>query len=181
MENNDAPKLFSKPWLIMALVAVLFIGALGIRLYDLTDLPNDFYMVRQYHSLLVARGLYYAHLPTAPQWQRDIAAAQLKAEGLVEPPIMESLTALTYHLIGENIWVGRVYASLFWLAGGLAIWLLAKDLSMRDGGIIALAYFLFLPFGMTASIAFMPDSLMTALIAAGRSVAPGKQPSWLEY
>jgi len=164
MENNDAPKLFSKPWLIMALVAVLFIGALGIRLYDLTDLPNDFYMVRQYHSLLVARGLYYAHLPTAPQWQRDIAAAQLKAEGLVEPPIMESLTALTYHLIGENIWVGRVYASLFWLAGGLAIWLLAKELSMREGGIIALAYFLFLPFGMTASIAFMPDSLMTALI-----------------
>jgi len=165
MENKDSPKLFSKPWLMAVLVAVLFIGALGIRLYDLTDLPNDFYMVRQYRSLLIARGMYYAHLPTAPEWQRDIAVAQWKAEGLIEPPIMESLAALTYHIIGEHIWVGRIYASLFWLAGGLAIWLLAKELSMRKGGIIALAYFLFLPFGMTASRAFMPDSLMTALIA----------------
>jgi 4-amino-4-deoxy-L-arabinose transferase-like glycosyltransferase len=165
MEDKVSQKQFSKPWLMTALVAVLFIAALGIRLYDLTDLPNDFYMVRQYRSLLIARGMYYAHLPTAPQWQREIAVAQWKAEGLIEPPIMESLAALTYHIIGEHIWVGRVYASLFWLAGGLAIWLMAKELSMREGGIIALAYFLFLPFGVTASRAFMPDSLMTALIA----------------
>jgi len=165
MEDKVSPKLFSKPWLMTALVALLFIAAMGIRLFDLTDLPNDFYMVRQYRSLLIARGMYYAHLPTALQWQRSIAVAQWKGEGLIEPPIMESLAALTYHIIGEHIWVGRVYASLFWLAGGLAIWLLAKELSMREGGIIALAYFLFLPFGVTASRAFMPDSLMTALIA----------------
>ncbi len=165
MENKDSPRLFSKPWLMAVLVAVLLIGALGIRLYDLTDLPNDFYMVRQYRSLLIARGMYYAHLPTAPEWQREIAVAQWKEAGLIEPPIMESLAALTYRIIGEHIWVGRVYASLLWLAGGLAIWLLAKELSMWEGGIIALAYFLFLPFGVTASRAFMPDSLMTALIA----------------
>ena len=164
MEDKVSQKLFSKPWLTTALVAVLFIAALGIRLYDLTDLPNDFYMVRQYRSLLIARGMYYTHLPTAPQWQRDRAIAQWKGEGLIEPPIMESLAALTYHIIGEHIWVGRVYASLFWLAGGLAIWLMAKELSMREGGIIALAYFFFLPFGVTASRAFMPDSLMTALL-----------------
>jgi 4-amino-4-deoxy-L-arabinose transferase-like glycosyltransferase len=164
MESNDSSQLFSKSWLTIALLAILFISALGIRLYDLTDLPNDFYMVRQYHSLLVARGMYYAHLPAAPQWQRDVAAAQLKDEGMIEPPIMESLAALTYHIIGERVWVGRVFSSLFWLAGGFGIWLLAKELLMQEGGILALAYFLFLPFGMTASTAFMPDSLMTALI-----------------
>jgi hypothetical protein len=156
--------LFSKTWLTIVFVVVLFIGGLGVRLLDLTDLPNDFYLARQYGSLLIARGMYYANLPTAPEWQREFAIAQWKARGLIEPPIMESLTALTYRFIGEQIWVGRVYASLFWLAGGLAILLLAKDLSMRGGGIIALAYFLFLPFGMTASRAFMPDSLVTALI-----------------
>jgi F0F1-type ATP synthase membrane subunit c/vacuolar-type H+-ATPase subunit K len=48
MENNDSSKLFSKTWLTVALIAVLFIVALGIRLLDLTDLPNDFYMTRQY-------------------------------------------------------------------------------------------------------------------------------------
>lgn len=165
METSAQPKLFSKPWLLAVLVSVLFLGALGIRLFDLTDLPNDFYLVRQYRSLLIARGMYYAHLPTAPEWQREFAITQWKAAGLIEPPIMESLAALTYHIIGEQIWVGRVYAILFWLLGGVAIWLLAKELSMRAGGIIALAYFLFLPYGITASRAFMPDSLMTALVA----------------
>jgi hypothetical protein len=164
MQNKFLSRLFLKPWHLPVLLVVLFIGALGIRLLDLTDLPNDFYMVRQYRSLLIARGMYYAHFPTAPAWQRDVAVAQWKNEGLIEPPIMESLTALTYHIIGEQIWVGRVYASLFWLVGGLAVWLLSKELSMRGGGVVALAYFMFLPFGMTASQAFLPDSLMTALI-----------------
>jgi 4-amino-4-deoxy-L-arabinose transferase-like glycosyltransferase len=154
-----------KPRFKTILIFVIFLAALGIRLVDLTDPPNDFYMVRQYRSLLIARGMYYAHLPTAPQWQRDKAVSQWNAQGLIEPPLMEGLTALTYRVIGEHIWVGRVLASLFWLAGGLAIWLLAKELSMWEGGIIAMVYFLFLPFGVTASRAFMPDSLMTALIA----------------
>jgi hypothetical protein len=143
----------------------LFIAALGIRLYDLTDLPNDFYMTRQYRSLLIARGMYYQHLTTIPDWQRSMAVAQWKAQGLIEPQIMESLVALTYNLTGVQVWVGRLYASLFWLAGGIAIWLLAKEMSMRAGGIIALAYFLFVPFGVTVSRAFLPDPLMVTMIA----------------
>jgi hypothetical protein len=136
MENKISPNLLLRPWLTVILVSVLLIATMGIRLYDLTDLPNDFYMVRQYRSLLIARGMYYSHLPNVPEWQRETAIAQWKAEGLIEPPIMESLAALAYHIIGEHIWVGRVIASLFWLAGGIAIWLLAKELSMPQGGII---------------------------------------------
>jgi 4-amino-4-deoxy-L-arabinose transferase-like glycosyltransferase len=165
MINGLTAKLFQKPWPILTLVAFLLAGALGIRMLELTNPPNDFYMVRQYRSLLIARGMYYAQLPNVSQWQRDFAITQWKEEGLIEPPIMERLVALTYHIIGEHLWVGRVYALLFWLLGGLAVWLLAKELSMKEGGIIALAYFLYLPFGVTASRAFMPDSLMTALIA----------------
>jgi 4-amino-4-deoxy-L-arabinose transferase-like glycosyltransferase len=165
MENGPQPKLFSKPWLTTALLVVLFVAALGIRLYDLTDLPNDFYMVRQYHSLVIARGMYYAHLTTVPAWQRTMAVAQWKGEGLIEPPIMESIVALTYNLTGVQTWMGRLYASLFWLIGGIAIWLLAKEMSMRFGGIIALAYFLFVPFAVTVSRTFLPDPLMVAMIA----------------
>ena len=133
MENKVSSKLFSKPWLMAAFVVVLFIGALGIRLFDLTDLPNDFYMVRQYRSLLIARGMYYAHLPAAPEWQREIAVAQWKGEGLIEPPIMESLAALTYHIIGEHIWVGRVLRLPF-LAGGGSCHLVAGERTLHAGG-----------------------------------------------
>jgi 4-amino-4-deoxy-L-arabinose transferase-like glycosyltransferase len=165
MESVSQPKPLLKPWLTTALLVVLFVAGLGIRLYDLTDLPNDFYMVRQYHSLLIARGMYYAHLTTVPAWQRTIAVAQWKAEGLIEPPIMESIVALTYNLTGVRTWMGRFYASLFWLIGGFAIWLLAKEMSMRYGGFLALAYFLFVPFAVTVSRSFLPDPLMVAMIA----------------
>ena len=165
MEGAPQPKLLLKPWLTTVLLVVLFVAGLGIRLYDLTDLPNDFYMVRQYHSLVIARGMYYAHLTTVLAWQRAMAVAEWKGEGLIEPPIMEGIVALTYNLTGVQAWMGRLYASLFWLIGGFAIWLLAKEMSMRYGGIIALAYFLFVPFAVSVSRAFLPDSLMVAMIA----------------
>ncbi len=165
MESDTNLKLFAKPWLMTVLVAVLFVAALGIRLYDLTDLPNDFYMTRQYHSLLIARGMYYDHLTNVPDWQRNIAVSMWKAEDLIEPPIMEGIVALTYNLTGMQVWMGRLYASLFWLIGGIAIWLLANEMSMRYGGLIALAYFLFVPFAVTVSRAFIPDPLMVAMVA----------------
>jgi 4-amino-4-deoxy-L-arabinose transferase-like glycosyltransferase len=164
--NGDAQhRSFVKPWLTAVLLVILFVAALGIRLYDLTDLPNDFYMVRQYHSLIIARGMYYQHLSTVPDWQRNMAVAQWKALGLIEPPIMEGIVALTYTLTGLHTWIGRLFASLIWLIGGIGIWLLAKEMSMRWGGLIAVAYFLFVPFAVIASRAFMPDPLMVAMIA----------------
>ena len=165
MESDLQPKLLARPWLITVLLAVLFVAALGIRLYDLTDLPNDFYMVRQYRSMLIARGMYYQHQANVPDWQRNMAVAQWKAEGLIEPPIMEGITALTYNLTGVQTWMGRLYASIFWLIGGLGLWLLAKEMHMRLGGLVALAYFLFVPFAVTVSRAFLPDPLMVAMIA----------------
>lgn len=162
--NDQHSSFFPRRWAIPVVIGILFVLALGIRLFDLTDPPNDFYMVRQYRSALISRGMYYEHLTTVPEWQRKIAVVQWKGEGLIEPPIMEGLVALTYRIVGEHLWLGRIYASLFWLTGGLAIWLLAKDMSLREAGIVALAYYLFLPFGVIASRAFLPDPLMTALI-----------------
>src|SRR5512136_1250234 len=112
MDNVRQHKLFAGSWVETVLLVVLFVAALGIRLYDLTDLPNDFYMTRQYRSLLIARGMYYQHSTSIPDWQRSMAVAQWKAEGLIEPPIMESLVALTYNLTGVQTWMGRLFASL---------------------------------------------------------------------
>jgi hypothetical protein len=156
-------------------------------------------MVRQYHSLVIARGMYYAHLTTVPAWQRNMAVAEWKGEGLIEPPIMEGIVALTYTLTGVQAWMGRLYASLFWLIGGFAIWLLAKEMSMRYGGIIALAYFLFVPFAVTVTLPLgeipyletghpgrgidRADDLRQirgGLSHVGRGSRPGDQPGLLE-
>lgn len=162
---NSIQSFFApKKWLLWLTLALVFGLGLTIRLYDLTDLPLDFHGTRQLHSALIARGMYYQNLPGIPEWQREMAMQQWKAEGLIEPPFMEWLTAQTYRLVGEHLWVARLYSIFFWMLGSIPLFLLARSLSGTDGGVIGLIYFLILPYGAIASRAFQPDPLMTTLI-----------------
>jgi hypothetical protein len=161
---TPSPPLFTRRWQ-WGVVLALFILGLGIRLSDLTDPPLDFHPTRQLRSAIIARGMYYRDLPSAPAWQRERAAEQLAGHALIEPPLFEKIVALTYRLIGkEVIWVARIYASLFWLMGGLALYLLARDMASPDGAILALAFYLFLPFGIFSSRSFQPDPPMVMMI-----------------
>jgi uncharacterized membrane protein len=152
------------PWVCSGMVVVL---GLVIRFYDFSDPPLDFNSTRQLHSALIARGIYYQNLESAPLWQREMAERQWEKEGLIEPPIMESLAALAYRFLGEeNILAGRILSILFWMAGGVFLLFLGRELTGTWSALIGLTYFLILPFGAIASRAFMPDPLMTALIVA---------------
>jgi len=154
-----------KYWLIGLLILFFGLG-LAIRLYDITDLPLDFHPTRQLFSALKARGMYYQNLPDLPEWQRDMAILQWKTKSSIEPPILEMLTVATYRLTGENLWVARVYSSLFWLVGGVFLFLLAKELTSKSGALATLAIYLFLPYGIFASRSFQPDPLMVMMIIA---------------
>jgi len=139
----------------------LLIVGLGLRFYDLTDEPLDFHPTRQLRGALIARGIYYAMLPDADPELRSLAISYAGTVGQYEPPILETLVAYTYRLIGgEHLWVARVYSSIFWLIGGIGLFLLAKRMTSMGGGLVALAYYLFLPFGVQASRSFQPDPSM---------------------
>ena len=163
---QEQETFFGRSRVFLAIVLLsLFIFGAGIRLYDLTDPPLDFHPTRQLRSAIIARGLYYRNLASAPEWQQQRAEEQLAAHGLIEPPIFESIVALTYRVIGSDpLWVARIYAILFWLIGGLALFALARVMTSVDGAVIAQAYYLFLPFGIIASRSFQPDPLMVMLI-----------------
>jgi hypothetical protein len=159
----------SRKTLFFAL-SLVFANALGIRFYDLNDLPLDFSPTRQLFSALKARGMYYALLPAntnLPIWQKEIAIAQWKSLQIIEPPVIETITALTYRLVGEHLWIARIYSSLFWVLAGVLLFLLAKELTGSNGAFISLLFYLFLPYGVIASRAFQPDPLMVALMIAG--------------
>ncbi len=164
--ESDAPILFAgRRWRLWAAVIFLFALGLAIRLYDLTDLPLDFHSTRQMHSVLMARGMYYENRQDIPDWQREMAVRQWQTEGLIEPPIMERLTAFTYSLIGEDVlWVARLYSIAFWMIGALALFFLAKNLVGPNGAVIALGFFMILPYAALASRAFQPDPLMVSAI-----------------
>lgn len=165
-------------WLILCLA--LFLG-LFIRLYDLDDLPLDFHPTRQLHSLIIARGMYYQNLDDAPSWQREFAITEWQEEDQIEPPIMESLVASGYRLVGqEDFRLPRILAISLWMIGGLGLFLLIFDMLGFAGAAIGLVYYLLIPYGITASRSFQPEPLMIAsLIWAWWAIWRWKtNPSW---
>jgi len=165
---------------LLVTVLVLFGLSLGIRLYDLTDLPLDFHPTRQLLSALKARGMYYQAGADVPDWQKKMAIQQWKTKAEVEPEVFERLVALTYRFAGEQLWIARVYSSLFWLIGGVFLFLLVRDLISIDGAVISTVYYLFFPYAVIASRSFQPDPLMVMLIISFWWAVTRwtKKPSW---
>jgi 4-amino-4-deoxy-L-arabinose transferase-like glycosyltransferase len=152
------------PWL---LAAVLLIFGLALRLYDITDQPIDFHPTRQLRGAIIARGMYYEMLTNADPAQRQLAIDFWYSTGQYEPSILEKLSAYTYLLLGsEQIWVPGAYSAVFWILGGIVLVDLARRLT---GGrwapaLVALAYYMVLPFGVQASRTIQPDPMMVMWI-----------------
>jgi hypothetical protein len=148
-------------------LALLFIAALTIRLYDLTDLPLDFHPTRQLLSAIKARGLYYQTYPEGiSSWERETAIRFAKLKADVEPVVFERLVASTYGFTGERLWIARIYSSLFWLIGGVFLCLLLREFVSFEGALVSTAYYLILPYAIIGSRSFQPDPLMVMLVLA---------------
>ena len=146
---------------------MLYLLALAVRLIDLTEPPLDYQPTRQLHGALISRAIFYKLQPDAESGQIELAVDAARSEVQYEPPILETLVAMTYWLVGgEQLWVARLWSIFFWLVGGLFVFALAKRLVSTDAAVISLAYYLFLPLGVTVSRSFQPDSLMVALLVA---------------
>jgi len=65
---------------------------------------------------------------------------------------------------GEELWVARIYTSLFWIIGGIALFDLARRMTSLAGGLVAISYYLVLPFAVQASRSFQPDPGMVMWI-----------------
>ena len=179
--QSEPSFLAPRKWILAVVLVFVFGLGLAIRVYDLFDAPLDFHPTRQMHSVLIARGMYYQQRSDVPEWQRQMAYNQWQKEPHPEPQLLERLTAITYRILGhEALWVPRLYSILFWMAGALGLYLLANEIIGRDGALVALIYFLFLPYGAIASRSFQPDPLMVSLLVFTllAIVRWQKQPDW---
>jgi len=161
------PSFLSSRAIRIAALVILFGTALAIRLYDLTDLPLDFHPTRQLLSAIKARALYFETQPdgvSTEQLETAIRQARLKAQ--VEPVVFERLVAYTYRFTGEQLWIARIYSSVFWLIGGAFLFLLVRDLVSFDAAFFSTAYYLLFPYAIIGSRSFQPDPLMVTLIIA---------------
>ena len=165
ISHSTNQSFFSRRGLLIVTLVLLFGLGFGIRLYQLTNLPLDFQPTRQLLSMLKARGMYDAtNPPGIPDWQRQMAIQQWKTRADVEPSILENIVAFTYRFTGEHFSIARIYSSLFWIIGGIFLFLLVRDLISVDGAVIATAYYLFFPYAVIASRSFQPDPFMVMSI-----------------
>jgi len=164
IENTESIFSPTKVWRIAILLSILVCG-FATRLFDITDPPLDYASSRQLRSAIIARGIYYGMASDVNELDREVALNQKGRQEMLEPQILENLVAFTYLIVGgEYVWIARIFSSLFWTFGGLALYALTREIVSEDGAVVALIYYLFVPFGLLASRTFQPDPLMTATI-----------------
>lgn len=155
-----------RAWLPFLLI-LLALGGL-LRLLDITDPPLDFHPTRQLRNSIVARGIYYSLLPNANPQTKELAQVFRNTTAQYEPPIIESIVAFTYLVIGgESYAVPRIWETFFWLLAGVALFDLARRSISLWAALVGIAYYLVLPFAVQASRSFQPDPLMTSALVIG--------------
>jgi hypothetical protein len=145
-----------RPWMWKVSLAMALLAGFGLRMINLTNPPLDFASNSQMFSALKARGMYYQYVTDAPDSKRQ-QAISLGDVGMVEPLVMETIVSQTYRLTGEYLWIACVYSSLFWVLGGLALFLLIRELASASAAMIGTLFYLFVPFRVNASRTFMSD------------------------
>lgn len=149
-------------------ILLLFTAAFGVRLYNIGKPPLDFSAIRQYQNAHIARGLFYETNSSVSEEKKHIARINMERMGFVlEPRIIENAAVLGYSLAGaELLWIPRVLSSIFWIVGGIFLYLTARMLFMYGLALFSTAFYLFLPFGISASRSFQPDPLMEMMLLA---------------
>jgi hypothetical protein len=145
----------------LALAAMILL-ALLIRMREIDEGIVRFHPTRHYRSAVIARACYYDHARGIPEKAQQVARANREMQQAGELPVMEALACGAYLAIGrENVMIPRIFAVMIWVLGAIPLFALASRLASAPAALIAVALYLFLPYGIVASRNFQPDQLMT--------------------
>jgi Dolichyl-phosphate-mannose-protein mannosyltransferase len=137
----------------LLILGIMLVAAFCLRLYGIDQPPMEFHTVRQYHGALLARGLY--------EWWLTGDLRTLPPDGIIEPPILELLASFFYLIVGgELLWIPRLLSALFWMVGGVFVYLIAKKIASPNAALFSVFFYLFVPYSILPSRAFMLDPLM---------------------
>jgi Dolichyl-phosphate-mannose-protein mannosyltransferase len=157
----------SRSLAVAALAIVIAAAALLARWDHINASPFDFAEARQVHYETLTRAYYVLDFGGSPDWQKRVMRVRLRDSPPPEVPILPYATAIIYRLVGgEHLWIPRLLSSLFWIVGALLLYLLTTRFTRPWAALIAIAFYLFLPFPLVASTSFQPDPLMVMLIIA---------------
>lgn len=179
-DTSDNPTRIQKFIFILSLVVVYSLG-IGLRVFDLTDEPIGYYPLRQLQGAVIARGIYYELRTDVDESLRQKAMAMEDSMVKQEPRIQQHIVAYIYLLVGEEIpWVASLYNTVLWVIGGITLFALSRRMAISNlkdtfdhskamtigalSALLALTYYLILPFSVITSRSFQPDPAMVMLI-----------------
>jgi 4-amino-4-deoxy-L-arabinose transferase-like glycosyltransferase len=141
----------------LLVLGFLFVAAFGLRLYGINQHPVQFGILRHYHGALLARGFY--------EWLLSGDLKTVPPDGIIEPPILELLASFAYLIFGgEHLWIPQLLSAVFWMVGGVFLYLIAKRIVSPNAAVFSVFFYLFVPYSVFASRIFMPDPLMVMLL-----------------
>ena len=114
---DDRPAWLPPGRVHLALVACLFLGALGLRLERITEPSVE---SRELHNALIARQYFYGDGNGLPGWQRRVREELGDIAQPIEPPVLDLVAAAGYRVAGaEQLWIPRLVSSALWFVGGV--------------------------------------------------------------
>lgn len=148
------------------LILAILLTGFALRAYRIWEPPMDFHPTRQYIGAAVARSYYFNMDSSIPEWRRNIAQIAKDNQELLEPQILPALAAVTYRIVGgEHLWIPRFYSVLAWLACGVVLLLIGRDIGLSENECLwAFAIHWLTPFSILNSRVFQPDPLMVLLM-----------------
>lgn len=151
---------------LVMLIALLGIAS-AIRLFGITDIPMDFHPTKQFRSALTTRAYFHEENTSVEDWKKEVSRDNLRRIGVIVPTVQERAIAAIYSWTGEEqLWIGRLLSSMVWLAGGLFVLAVGRQIASEGGAVLGTSLYLLAPFGVLASQSFQPDPLMIGASAA---------------
>ena len=149
----------------LLLAACLLAGALLVRL---DGIARPSVSTREMHNALLAREYYFGTGAGLPLWKQRVLAELRQSVQPVEPPVLDHFAALEYRIIGgEHLWAPRLISALLWVLGGVFLYRIALRVTSGAGALVAVALYLYWPYGVVMSRLYFPDPMMIALVLAG--------------
>jgi hypothetical protein len=153
-----------RPAVRLVVIALLFAGAFAVRLYRIDQPLLGFHPIRQYRTAILAQTYYYKNVESIPQWKKQLHAAYKNRIPLLEPPIGEIVTAGIWRIAGgEYLWLPRIVSCVYWLAGGMFLYLVACRLISPGAAFFSILFYLFWPYNIFIGRSIQPEAMLVML------------------
>ena len=153
-----------RPLVRLGIIGLLFVGAFAVRLYRINQPLLDFHPIRQYRTALLARVYCYQGVEFIPEWKKELLAAYQNRIPLLEPPVGEIVTAGLWRIAGgEYLWLPRITSCVYWLVGGIFLYLIACRLISPSAAFFSILFYLFWPYNLFIGRSIQPEAMLAML------------------